>query len=99
VREQRVLSIEQAVKKASGLPAQKLRWPDRGLLKPGYFADVVVLDPDSVLDRATFEDPHRYPVGIVHVIVNGQLVIREGEHTGARSGRVLRRPIQPAAGA
>jgi len=89
VREQRVISLEEAVRKMSGLPAQKLRWTDRGLVKKGYRADLVVLNPDTVADLATFEAPHQYPVGIPHVIVNGKLVIHNSTHTKARPGSVL----------
>ena len=91
VREEGVLSLEGAVWKASGFPAQKLRLPDRGLLKAGYKADLVIFDPDSIIDRATFEAPHQYPDGISYVIVNGQVVVRDNVHTEARPGRVLRR--------
>jgi N-acyl-D-amino-acid deacylase len=91
VREVGVIPLEEAVWKMSGLPAQKLRWPDRGLLKRGYRADVVVLDPDTVSDRATYEAPHQYPAGIHHVVVNGQIVVRDGSHTQARPGAILGR--------
>ena len=74
-----------------GFPAQKLRWTDRGQIKRGYSADLVVLDPDTVMDRATYQAPHQYPIGIHDVIVNGKLVIHEGIHTQARPGIVLRR--------
>jgi len=91
VRELGVLSLEKAVQKMSGLPAQKLRWTDRGLVKRGHKADLVILDPDTVSDRATYESPHQYPTGISHVIVNGRLVIQDGVHTQSRPGRVLGR--------
>jgi len=89
VRERNVISLEQAIYKMTGLPARKLRWRDRGRLEEGYRADLVILDPDTVVDRATYEDPHRYPRGIAAVIVNGTLVIDDGVHTGARPGRTL----------
>ncbi len=89
VREQGVISLEEAVWKMCGLPAQKLRWTDRGLVKNGYRADLVVFDPDAVADQATYKAPHQYPVGIHHVIVNGELVIHAGVHTQARPGIVL----------
>ncbi len=89
VREQGVISLEEAVWKMCGLPAQKLRWTDRGLVKNGYQADLVVFDPDAVADQATYKAPHQYPVGIHHVIVNGELVIHAGVHTQARPGIVL----------
>jgi len=91
VREQQVISLEEAIHKAAGLPAQKLRWTDRGLVRKGYKADLVVFDPLTIADRATYAAPHQYPVGIHHVLVNGQLVIRDGLHTGARLGEVLSR--------
>jgi N-acyl-D-aspartate/D-glutamate deacylase len=90
-RELGVLSLEEAIQKMTGLPAQKLHWSDRGLVKVGYRADLVVLDPDTVTDRATFEAPHQYPYGIPHVIVNGQPVVHHGVHTEARPGSVLGR--------
>ena len=86
-----VLSLETAVYKMSGFPAQRLGLSDRGLVEEGRVADLVVFDPDTVLDRATFEEPHQYPVGIPYVFVNGVAVVDEGKHTGARPGRVLRR--------
>lgn len=89
VREQGVISLEEAIRKMSGLPAQKLRWADRGLVRKGYKADLVVLNPDTVKDLATYEAPHQYPIGIPHVIVNGKLVIHNSTHTKARPGRVL----------
>jgi len=91
VREEGIISLEEAVHKMSGLPARKFRWADHGLLKDGYAADIVVFDPRTVIDCATFEKPHQYPQGIKHVLVNGQAVIRNGEHTGARPGKVLGR--------
>jgi len=91
VREERVLPLEAAVHKMTAAPAAKLgRW-DRGLLRPGLAADVVVFDPERVRDTATYESPHSYPEGIHYVIVNGAVVVDGGDHTGVRSGRVLRR--------
>jgi N-acyl-D-amino-acid deacylase len=92
VREQRVVPVEEAVRRLTSLPAQNLRLRDRGVLRPGYFADVVVFDPTRISDHATFEDPHRYATGVEHVLVNGTPVIRDGEHTGAFPGRVVRGP-------
>ncbi len=89
-RDERVLSLETAVWKMTGMPARRLGLSDRGVLAPGAKADVVVLDAATVADRATYEDPHRYATGIGHVLVNGRVVIADGEHTGALPGRVLR---------
>jgi N-acyl-D-amino-acid deacylase len=90
VREKNVLELEEAVRKMTGLPAMRLGLPDRGLLKEGWVADIVVFDPVKVQDLATFEDPHRYPVGIDYVIVNGSVTVYEGEFRDTRAGRVLR---------
>lgn len=89
VRELGVLPLEEAVRKMTSLPAQRMGLLDRGLVRPGQWADLVVFDPDQVIDRATFDDPHRFPEGIGDVIVNGVVVIRDGEHTGALPGRGL----------
>ena len=92
VREQpAVLTLEDAVHKMSGFPAQRLGFRERGLVKEGLIADLVVFDPETVIDRATFEEPHQYPDGIPHVLVAGDPVVLDGQHTGARPGRVLRR--------
>ncbi|MBW3534644.1 MAG: D-aminoacylase, partial [Gemmatimonadetes bacterium] len=90
VRERGVMPLELAVHKMSGMPAAKLLLEDRGVVRPGAFADLVVFDPDTVADGATFTDPHRYPVGIPHVVVNGRVTIRDGEQTGALAGRPVR---------
>ena len=84
------LSLELAVHKVTALPARKLRLADRGVIRPGAFADLVAFDPTTVADQATFEDPHQYPVGIPLVVVNGQVTLRDGEQTGARAGRAVR---------
>ena len=91
VRDQKLLTLEQAVHKMTGMPAARLGLRDRGVLRAGAAADVVVFDPAAVNDRATFEAPHQYPVGIGTVVVNGVLAIDGGAPTGARAGRVLRR--------
>jgi N-acyl-D-amino-acid deacylase len=90
VREKRVMPLEAAIHKMTGRPAARLALKDRGAVRPGAFADLVAFDPDTVADRATYDHPFQYPVGIPHVMVNGQWVIRDGEHTGALPGRVLR---------
>ena len=90
VRDRKAMALEVAVHKISGLPARKLGLADRGVLRVGAVADVVVFDPGSVGDRATFEDPHQYPVGIPHVVVSGVHTIRDGEQTGRMGGRGVR---------
>ena len=90
VRERGAMSLESAVHKMSGLPARKLGLRDRGVLRVGAVADIVVLDPDTVRDRATFDDPHQYPEGIGHVVVSGVHTIRDGEQTGQLGGRAVR---------
>jgi N-acyl-D-amino-acid deacylase len=89
VREEGVLGLEEAIRKMTSLPAQVLRLADRGLVREGYWADVVIFDAARVADRATFENPKQYPLGVEHVMVNGDLVVEQGDHTGARPGRVL----------
>lgn len=88
--EEKVVSLEQAIRSASGLPADILRLPERGYLKAGYFADVVVLDPQTFRDRATFDRPHQYSTGVRYLFVNGKLAIDQGRYTGVLAGRVLR---------
>jgi N-acyl-D-amino-acid deacylase len=88
-RDERVLSLAQAVHKMTGLPARRLGLKDRGVIAVGAKADLVVLDARRVADRATYEAPHQYPSGIEHVLVNGSLVIKDGEHTGSLPGRLL----------
>ena len=92
VREEKVIPLEEAIHKLSGLSAEKLGISRRGLLKPGYYADIVVFDPATVSDHATFEQPHQYATGVQHVWVNGQQVLKDGEHTGAKPGRFVRGP-------
>jgi N-acyl-D-amino-acid deacylase len=90
VREDHALTLEDAVHRLSGLPARNLSLADRGLLRKGYFADVVVFDPKTVQDRATFAKPHQYSTGVSEVLVNGRLALKHGEPTGARPGRFVR---------
>ena len=92
VRDERVVPLEEAIRRLTSLPARTLRLERRGLLEPGYFADVVVFDPDRIQDHATYDDPHQYATGVQHVAVNGTLTLRDGEHTGALPGRVVRGP-------
>jgi N-acyl-D-aspartate/D-glutamate deacylase len=90
-REKKLFSLETAVHKMTGMCAARLGLPDRGLLSPGYAADLAVFDPDTVKDEATFADPHRHPIGIPYVVVNGALVVDGGRFTAAGTGRVLSR--------
>jgi N-acyl-D-aspartate/D-glutamate deacylase len=89
VREERVLSIEEAVHKMTALNAEKLGITDRGLIKANKKADLTIFDAGRVVDKATFENPHQYPEGIEFVIVNGTVVLEKGEHLGAKPGRIL----------
>jgi len=92
VREERVIPLGEAIRRLTALPAGNLGIRQRGLLEPGYFADVVVFDPATVTDNATFQEPHQYATGVTHVFVNGTQVVRDGDHTGAKPGRVVRGP-------
>ena len=92
VRDEKIVPLEEAIRRLTSLPAANLRLERRGMLAPGYFADVVLFDPAAIQDRATFDQPHQYATGVVHLLVNGVQVLRDGEHTGARPGRVVRGP-------
>jgi N-acyl-D-amino-acid deacylase len=92
VRQRGVIRLEEAIRKMTSLPAQRFRLADRGLLRPGMWADIVIFDPATVNDVATFEKPHANSVGFAYVLVNGELVIEDGKHTGARPGRILYGP-------
>ncbi len=89
VREEKVITLQEAVRRLSGLPATNLGLDHRGFIKVGYFADVVVFDPKTIADKATYEAPHQYAVGMKHVFVNGVQVLKNGDHTGAKPGRAL----------
>jgi N-acyl-D-amino-acid deacylase len=89
VRDEKAIPLEEAVHRLSGLPATNLGLASRGFLREGMFADVVVFDPATIADRATFEQPHQYAVGVQHVFVNGVQVLKDGEHTGAKPGRAV----------
>jgi N-acyl-D-amino-acid deacylase len=89
-RERKVMPLETAIHKMTGMTAARLKLQDRGRLSPAYIADIVAFDPARVGDTATFEKPHQYATGIPHVIVNGKLVIRDGEHTGALPGQIVK---------
>jgi N-acyl-D-amino-acid deacylase len=93
VRDERLVPLEEAVRRLTSLACATLRIQRRGLLQRGYFADLVVFDPERIQDHATYDDPHQYATGVAHVAVNGTLVLREGEHTGALPGRVVRGPL------
>lgn len=92
VRDEGIIPLEEAIRRLTSLPATNLALRNRGALRPGYFADVVVFDPGSIADRATYEIAQQYSTGMVHVFVNGTQVLRDGEHTGALPGRVVRGP-------
>jgi N-acyl-D-aspartate/D-glutamate deacylase len=92
VRDEKVLTLEDGVRRMTSLPAQRLGLKDRGLLREGYWADVVVFDPSRISDAATFASPRQYPAGINYVMVNGRVVIDQGKHTGERPGVILRGP-------
>jgi N-acyl-D-aspartate/D-glutamate deacylase len=89
VREARLLPLEDAIRKMTSANAAKIRIYDRGILRPGMAADVTIFNPETVIDRATFEKPHQYAEGIDYVIVNGTVVLDKGRHTGARPGKIL----------
>ena len=90
VREKKLLGLEEAIRRMTSLPAQTFHLWERGLLRPGMAADMVIFDEKAIADRATFEQPKQYPAGIDYVLVNGQIEIDKGKHTGARAGRILR---------
>ena len=99
VREERIIPLEDAVRKMSGAVADRLLIHDRGLLRPGMYADVVVFDAATIIDHSTYEQPHQLSTGVRHVFVNGVEVIRDGRHTGAKPGRVVRGPAWRDSGA
>jgi N-acyl-D-amino-acid deacylase len=90
-REEKVISMQEAVRKMTSMPAQRIGLRDRGLLREGFRADITVFDPDKIIDRSTYAEPHQYPAGVPFVIVNGQVTIENGEHAGTRAGHVLRK--------
>src|SRR5262249_24589919 len=90
VRKDHALTVEEAVRKLTALPATNLSIRDRGRLKTGYFADLVVFDPDTIQDHATFEKPHQLSTGVSYVVVNGQLALKDSKATGAPSGRIVK---------
>jgi N-acyl-D-amino-acid deacylase len=92
VREEGIIPLEQAIRRLTSQPASNLGIDRRGALEVGYYADVVVFDPAEIRDNATFEDPHQLATGVIHLFVNGEQVLEDGEHTGALPGRVVRGP-------
>jgi N-acyl-D-aspartate/D-glutamate deacylase len=94
VREEKVLTLEEAIRKMTSMSADQIGQPQRGRIAPGMYADITVFDADTIADRATFDDPHQYPVGIRHVVVNGTPIIRGGALTGATPGRVIKGPAR-----
>ncbi|HTJ48219.1 MAG TPA: D-aminoacylase [Cyclobacteriaceae bacterium] len=92
VRDEKLLPLEEAIRRLTSLPASHLKLKRRGALKVGYFADITIFDPSQIEDHATFEDPHQYATGMIHVFVNGIQVLKDGEHTGAKPGRAIRGP-------
>ena len=92
VRDEQVIPLAEAIRRLTSQPAGNLRLMRRGSLALGYFADIVVFDPEQIQDHATFDEPHQYATGVVHVFVNGTHVLRDGEHVGATPGRVVRGP-------
>lgn len=94
VREDKIVPMPEMVKKMTFLPARKFGFEKRGALKSGYFADIVIFDEDKVIDKATWTDPHQYPLGIEYVLVNGKVVIKRGEHTGDLPGKILRKKVK-----
>ena len=91
-RDEKVISLEEAIRKLTSLPAGNLGIKKRGALHVGNYADVVMFNPEKIQDHATFENPHQYATGMMHVVVNGTVVLENGEHTGAKPGRVVRGP-------
>jgi N-acyl-D-amino-acid deacylase len=92
VREERIIGLPEAIRRLTRLPATNWKLEGRGCIDPGCYADVVVFDPATIIDHATFDQPQRYATGVSHVLVNGVRVLENGEHTGAKPGRVVRGP-------
>jgi N-acyl-D-amino-acid deacylase len=92
VREEKIITLEDAIYRMTGLPATNLKLKERGKLATEYFADVVVFNPDTIIDQATFQNPHQLATGVIHVFVNGEQVLKNGQHTGATPGRFVKCP-------
>jgi len=93
VREEKILTLESAIRKMTSLPAQKLGLRDRGLIREGMYADITIFDPEKVVDKASYADPHQYPEGIEYVLVNGEVTVDKGEYTGVLLGKALRKRL------
>ena len=91
VREEKILTFQEAIRKMTSFPAQKLGLKDRGLIREGMWADIAIFNPEKIIDKATFTNPHQYPEGIEYVIVNGKIVIEKGKHTKEKPGKILRK--------
>ncbi len=94
IREEKIISMPEMLKRMTSLPAQRFGFEKRGAILKEYYADIVIFDPDKVIDRATWTDPHQYPLGIEYVLVNGVVVIQRGEHTGNLPGKILRKTVK-----
>jgi len=94
VREKQVISLEEAIRRMTSLPAAKFQLKDRGLLKEGLAADIVIFDPETVMDASTYEQPHQFSRGFQYVLVNGQVTIDNGVHIGTRAGMAIRKNVQ-----
>lgn len=92
VRDEKIISLQEAIRKLSKLPATNLKIQKRGELKKGYYADIVIFDPAKIKDNSTFDKPHQYSEGIIHVLVNGVQVLKDGEHTGKKPGKFVKGP-------
>ncbi|KYH39646.1 MAG: N-acyl-D-aspartate/D-glutamate deacylase [Candidatus Bathyarchaeota archaeon B26-1] len=94
VNETRTLTLEEAIRKMTSAPAQRLGLRDRGQIREGFWADITVFNPRTIRDEATYEDPYRYPVGIEYVLVNGTVAVEEGRYNGSLAGKVLRKETE-----
>lgn len=94
IREEKILTTEEMIKKMTSIPAERFGFSGRGKLQTGYFADLVIFDEEKIIDKATYEEPHQYPVGIEYVLVNGQMVVESGNHTGLLPGKILRKKVE-----
>ena len=92
VREEKIISLEEAIRRLTSFPAENLKLKKRGRLQQGYFADIVVFDPNKIIDKATYDRPHQLSIGVLSVFVNGVQVIKDSEHTGNFPGRALKGP-------